>query len=107
MDSGSGWKIEPRSNIDHKCDEHAPHPDPQYFQKPLTWFVGRLCKIGFDVNNPAHPDIAREHMWIAVEEVDGEKLRGRIDNDPFYTTEFACGDEVVFDRTDIEAVYEE
>ena len=105
MKGARGREMEPRSNVSHVCDEHAPRPAPRYFDKPGAWFVGRIVKVGFDVQNPAHPDITCEHMWVSVEGSHGDLLRGRLDNDPFYATGLKDGDEVVFDRRLVEAVY--
>jgi hypothetical protein len=105
------------SNIGGVCSEHAPKPDPQYFDKPMDFFIGGYVKLGFEVSKdkdflayvqqvrPGFKMPDREHMWVEVtglSDVSTEELQGKVANDPIFAIEWPCGAEVAFKRTEIE-----
>jgi uncharacterized protein YegJ (DUF2314 family) len=45
-----------------------------------------------------------ERMWVLVTAVDGDKLRGTLDNDPINIVSLSHGDEVLFGTEHIVAV---
>lgn len=64
-------------------------PEPHYRYLPLTYFVGRCVKVPFESeDNPI------EYMWVRVTGIDGDKLVGTLDNEPFLDTRLRYGDTV-------------
>ncbi len=82
-----------------KVHEDAIYPDSLYCKRPLEWYVGRHIKMAFQ---SARSTV--EHMWVAVNRIDGDHLIGTLDNDPFHVETLQHGDIVKLSRTQIEAV---
>lgn len=86
------------------CQAHAPKSGKYKDHNPSD-FVGKYVKLGFPCKNGA-----TEHMWVLVHEIDGSKLKGELDNDPVYVTDFdpplKCGDLIEFETHEIEKVEE-
>jgi Uncharacterized protein conserved in bacteria (DUF2314) len=94
---------EPMSNIVRLCDESAPKPNPQYRWRLLRDFIGTFCKLAF------HDEGRIEHMWVRCTgwaNANGFQLEGTLDNYPVDVTNLEYGDPVLFNRSDIEDVYE-
>ena len=89
-------------NIGWVCPNHAPKPDPQYLDKPLQWFVGKNCKLGFPTGRKEAPFL--EFMWVYVTGHQDNELTGRLNNDPAFVTDYVDGDGVGFERNEICAV---
>lgn len=89
-------------NIGWVCADHTPKPDPQFFKKPLDWFVGKNCKLGFPTGRTEAPFL--EFMWVYVTGSDEGSLIGKLNNDPLFVEEYKDGDGVAFDRDEICAV---
>lgn len=92
---------EPRSNVFHTCAAHAARPRPELHGFPPEQYIGLFVKRAFPVKGVEN---SREHMWVKVTGHDGNTLIGELNNDPVYEVGYACGDEVRFEITDIEAV---
>jgi hypothetical protein len=92
-------------NIGWICPEHTPKPDSQYFDKPLEWFVGKYCKLGFPTGRLEPP--FTEFMWVFVTVQKQNFLFGKLDNDPLFVEEYKDGDVVAFERNEICAVVNE
>lgn len=91
------------SNIRSVCKEHSPKPNPEYFEKPMTWFVGKYCKLAFPTKLPeGQPQF--EHMWVQVTEYCGDELVGLLNNDPICVKDYKFGDLLAFKRTEISQV---
>jgi len=89
-----------------KADTNATAYEPEYF-------VGRFCLLRFPITVPAGPSEKKkpgtERMWVQVVGLAqdyGEELLGTLANDPVYATQFAFGDVVGFNRSEIQAVQE-
>ena len=98
--------MEDPRNIGMVCDAHAPKPDTQYKDMPLEFFNGKHVKLAFPCDRGG-PTV--EHMWVKVLgicQTEDEELAGILDNDPAYA-DAVRGDMVSFDRSEIEAVYED
>jgi uncharacterized protein YegJ (DUF2314 family) len=94
---------EPLSNIVLVCDQHAPKPDPRYRTMPLHALVGKYCKLAF------HDQGRIEHMWVrctALGHMTDFQLKGTLDNDPVVITSVEYGDQVLFNRSEIEDLCE-
>tara|TARA_Y100000310_G_scaffold323991_1_gene385216 strand:+ start:758 stop:1057 length:300 start_codon:yes stop_codon:yes gene_type:complete len=95
-------KEDPR-NIGYVCPAHAPKPDEALAELPLEYFIGKFVKLGFP--SPR----GTEHMWLEVKGLAtnmSEELIGTLDNDPVHA-DFVCGDEIAFNRDEIEDVFYE
>jgi len=57
---------------------------------------GNLCKLifRFESTDPKHP--AAERMWVIIDEVQGDRFTGRLDNDPYYISDLKAGDSLHF-----------
>lgn len=93
-------KTEPEANIRvtrccSNCGD-ALKPDQQYANKPLQFFVGKYVKIKFTATSGD-----REYMWVAVAEIDGDNLKGTLNNDPVVCTNLKDGDPVILKRDQI------
>lgn len=92
------------NNIDMLCPKHAPKPNPEFANMPLEFFKGRNVKLGFH-----HGKLGGvEHMWVeclGIATDAEEELCGLLNSDPVYA-ELVCGDMVLFDRSEIEDLYE-
>lgn len=88
------------SNV-RQVHEGSVMPDPLYAKEPLEWFVGRMIRMAFQSAGSRV-----EHMWVKVDglDEDGHGLVGLLVSDPICVSHLAFGDEVRFDRTQIEAV---
>lgn len=85
-------------NIGVVCSRHAPRPGRYKDVDPRT-LIGKYAKLGFP------SECGRiEHMWVLVEEMDGGKLYGTLNNDPVLDVGFVCGDPVGFTVDEIEAI---
>lgn len=117
MPDGKGHSIgEPPGNVGFVCEHLASKPDPQYFDKPVAWFVGKWVKLGF----PVGENHRIEHMWVEVQgegkhlwvELQGKgrhlklELRGLLANDSIHDPSLLCGVEIQFNRNEVEAVLE-
>lgn len=89
-------------NVGWVCPEHTPKPDPQYFDKPFEWFIGKHCKLGFPTGRTESP--FTEFMWVYVTGQKEGFLFGKLDNDPVFVKEYKDGDGVAFERNEICAV---
>lgn len=88
------------SNIGWVCPDHTPKPDPQYFDKPLDWFVGKYCKLGFPTERSEAPFL--EFMWVLVTATyEDHSLIGNLNNDPVFVKGYTDCDVVAFERTEI------
>lgn len=93
--------MEPPWNIGFTCPRHSKTPDPQYFTKPLEFFIGNYVKLAFETGHPKHQ---KELMWVKVlskAETEGEELRGEVSNDPIFALNWPCGTWLEFKRTEI------
>ena len=83
----------------------------------LSDYLGKYIYRDFPVDPPTDLDLARarragaswpvgETMWLEVVAVDSDRLVGRLDNYPVFTSAVAYGDLVTFDPADIIAVRE-
>lgn len=90
-------------------------PRPDAARAPYTFFLpsssevaavgkGDLVKLMFEYTH----DVEKwsiEQMWVIVLEVEGEAIRGLLDNDPFEpTSKLTAGDMILFERHDILAI---
>lgn len=91
---------EPMSNVGPVCAAHAPKPDPRLTKKPAEFFIGRFVKKAFKTN-AKEPQPQVEHMWVEVKKVEGGKLVGLLNNDPFFC-DIQCGDEVKMEVAEVE-----
>lgn len=93
---------EPSSNYGSVCPAHEPKPGRYKDHNPKE-FLNRYVKLGFPCKNGS-----TEHMWVLVYEVNGNKLKGELDNDPVYITDFdpplKYGDSVEFEMHEIEQI---
>jgi len=96
--------MEHLGNIRFYCDKHAPKPQEQFRDWDPKDFVGRHVKLAFPADDPENPHIEREHMWVKVMEVDGQRLIGKLDNDPLFVSWLEDGSEVSFGRQEVEDV---
>ncbi len=93
--------MESLGNIRRVCSEHASKPEPFWSTMPPEFFVGKYVKVAFKSD---HLDFAElEHMWVEVMSVSGDKLVGKLDNDPI-TCNLNCGDTVEVTLAQIESV---
>jgi hypothetical protein len=90
--------MEDPRNIGMVCERHAPQPGRYTGTDPKT-FIGKHVKLGFPSKSGRI-----EHMWVLVESVEGDELRGALANDPVLDVGFVCGDGVGFVVDEIEAV---
>jgi hypothetical protein len=91
-------------NIRMVCEHHAPKPDPKFLEHPPEWFIGKFVKLGFPANDGS---CGKEHMWLKVHglgDMDKNELVGELNNQPITTGEYALGDDVAFNRSEIEEV---
>ena len=101
MARSDGEPPEPRDNYGYVCDLHTPKPNPWLALIPPERFVGHYVKRAF----PVRASTNHEHMWVYVEGVNAAgALVGRLDNDPVLDCGLTCGDRVVVDVRQIEAV---
>jgi len=94
---------EPLANIGMCHPECGPKPRPEFREKPVSFFVGKFVKLGFDTVDK----VKKEHMWVKVTglaETAGEELRGELNNDPVLNVGYECGDLLEFSRSEIEQV---
>ena len=72
---------------------------------------GDLVKLIFlmTVRNPetGGEQVDAERMWVIVEECDGDRCRGVLDNDPYCTRDLVNGALVVFEPRHVIQIYEE
>jgi uncharacterized protein YegJ (DUF2314 family) len=95
---------EPPSNICLVCKVCARKNMPRYRRMPLKAFVGKSCKLLF-----LDGDVG-EHMWVrctGVAKMDGFQLKGTLSNDPVAVTGLDYGKPVLFNRSEIEDVFEQ
>lgn len=90
--------MEDRRNIGVVCGCHVPKAGAYKGVDPKT-FIGKYVKLGF----PSKCGRV-EHMWVHVEEMDGGKLYGTLNNDPVLDVGFVDGDPVGFTVDEIEAI---
>jgi uncharacterized protein YegJ (DUF2314 family) len=94
------------SNVGRVCKHHAPVAGKFTGQDPAS-FLGKYVKLGFPAHRPDGTDTT-EHMWVLVESLAASnvkaQLTGTLNNDPILETEYACGDLIAFDVSEIEAV---
>lgn len=95
---------EPLSNIGAVCEDCASKPGKYTGQDPKT-FVGKHVKLGFPARDPRTMKKTTEHMWVEVQEVTPEGLKGTVNNDPIMVTQYICGTEILFTVDEIEDVY--
>lgn len=86
----------PLSNVGFVHAHCAPQPDPTLHGEALANYVGAFVKLAFKEAGRT------EHMWVRVCGVQGDGLRGVLENDPVFCTRVANGDTVRFRREDIE-----
>lgn len=86
-------------------------PRPLAEGAPYTFFLpseneilalrpGDLAKLVFQ-SVPASRAYAAERMWVAITRVEGERLWGRLDNQPFDMPQLRPGREIAFRRGDV------
>ena len=90
-------------------------PRPDAASAPYTFFLpspleiaavgeGDLVKLMFEYTHDIEK-WAIERMWVIVQEVKGEAVRGLLDNDPSEpTSTLTAGDTILFERHDILAI---
>lgn len=61
--------------------------------------VGDHVKLGFEYDPPGE-EYGGERMWVLIDDIDDDRFRGSIDNDPFEKI-LSCGDKVEFQRKNI------
>jgi uncharacterized protein YegJ (DUF2314 family) len=94
---------EPLSNIGMVCPDHAPRPGKFTGQAPRS-FVGKFVKLAFKGKNPRTGDAGLEHMWVQVKYAIGDKLKGKLANEPVSIMSYKHGDTVDFSVSEIEQV---
>ena len=91
---------EPASNmrVIHECGcrGDALKPNPKYALMPLKHFVKKFAKIKFVSRRGQN-----EYMWVEVKEIEGENLKGTLNNDPQLCTHLRDGDPVTLTREQI------
>lgn len=94
---------EPKENIGvihEECSKER-HAEWQKNNGHVKINVTDFVKLGFKCVVDGVDRI--EHMWVKVTQVaDQNKFIGTLNNDPVIAVELSNGDEVMFDRTDIE-----
>lgn len=86
-------------------------PRPIAEEAPYTYFLptenellalqpGDAVKLVFR-SHPAGLKWGAERMWVELSEVDGGRLQGKLDNDPFDMPQLKVGDIVSFRRADV------
>lgn len=80
------------------CEEHR---IPRNF--PLA--PNTNVKVRFELKEPVDMgdgrEIGSETMWVLLKEVDGDDLKGTLNNDPVVIEDLAYEDEIVFQRKHI------
>ncbi len=96
-DHQRGYALAPLSCAERLWD--APrHPLP-------TIRVGRWLKLSFSAVPLCTPKHI-ESMWVRLESIDGETLRGRLDNDPdIFADRLTLGDEIEFSPRHVNNVH--
>lgn len=86
---------EPKGNIVHVCRHHfddlSKETLKQIKEKGIKIKKGDYIKTRFDEGK------YREHMWVRVEGLIGDKIIGKLDNIPEYITIVSYGDLVEVD----------
>lgn len=86
-------------------------PRPLAEAAPYTFFLpsenealalrpGDLVKLIFE-SVPPSPDYAAERMWVMVTRAEGDRLWGRLDNEPLDMPQLRAGREIAFRRGDV------
>lgn len=66
----------------------------------LALRAGDLVKLVFQSVPPSR-EYAAERMWVAITSVEGDRLRGKLDNQPLDMPQLRPGREIVFRRGDV------
>ena len=90
-------------NVRSICGNCAPKPNPEFSEIPMEWFIGKYCKLGFEVPEESRGP-SKEHMWVKVESCSNEKLHGVLDNNPLFVPNLSLKDKVSFTTDEIEDV---
>ena len=77
---------------------------PYTFELPHSEFIDALgpgdhAKLGFEYDSP-DGEFGGERMWVLIDEVDGDRFSGTLDNMPAEDV-LSCGDRVEFSRDHI------
>jgi uncharacterized protein YegJ (DUF2314 family) len=64
-------------------------------------FAGRQAGQTFAVKAAVREGEALEFMWLTVDGLDGDEIRGRLDNDPVGLKQVRRGDQLAVDRADL------
>ena len=95
------------NNIRTYCADHAPKPiELDKSQVTPESLIGRHVKIGVVVAKLGARAPDKEHIWIKINSVEGEKLIGTIDNNPTYIP-FKLGETVSITIDEIEHIFAE
>jgi hypothetical protein len=78
------------------CPSPALKPKSKYLHQDLETFIGKYVKLRF-----VSQDGRNEYMWVLVKSVDGDKLKGNLNQDPILCHHLKDGDEVVLGRNEI------
>ncbi|TFW28878.1 immunity protein Imm33 domain-containing protein [Massilia horti] len=79
---------------------------PYTFYKPSKatiskLHVGSLVKLIFEFDQPDPDGLSAERMWVTLTEIDGDRFKGELDNEPFYLKTLKLGDPVEFEERHI------
>ena len=83
------------------CDEHR--LPTSYPLEP-----GKHVKVCFQLPEPVEIEngsVGSETMWVLLTDVQGDELRGTVDNDPVFVTGLSYQDEVNFNRKHVRGVF--
>lgn len=84
------------------CPNPALKPKAFYLNLSLSSFIGKYVKLKFVSQRGQN-----EYMWVLVKEVDGDKLKGNLNQEPIACQHLKNGDEVVLGRDEIIDVFSE
>lgn len=84
------------------CPNPALKPKAKYLHHALETFISKYVKIKFVSQGGQN-----EYMWVEVKSVDGDNLKGNLNQYPVLCHHLKDGDEVVLGRDEIIAVFGE
>jgi len=81
----------------YKLNEESPYTfyvPSQIIVDNLT--VGDLVKLIFVIEEEQEDGLGAERMWVEITQIDGQKLIGKLDNEPYRIQDLKVGDEISF-----------